>query len=84
MAGIFEIKISISLPLNLKVVTVDVQIKSRILGLCYTKVFDLGTLKSLFVLKELSPCRKLRFSNPHIFATQCHRPLIFQTMNSGR
>ena len=27
-------------------------------------------------------CHKLYFSNLYIFATQCRRPLIFQTMNS--
>ena len=37
--------------------------------------------KNLFV-KELSFCHKLYFSNLYIFATQCRRPLIFQTMNS--
>ena len=30
---------------------------------------------------ELSFCHKLRFSYPHIFAFQCRRPQIFQTMN---
>ena len=25
---------------------------------------------------------KVKFSNPYIFANQCRRPLIFQTMNS--
>ena len=34
--------------------------------------------------KELSLCHKLKFSNPNIFATQCRRPYIFQTMNSVR
>ena len=33
-------------------------------------------------VKELSFCHKLYFSNLFIFATQCRRPLIFQTMNS--
>ena len=32
--------------------------------------------------KELSFCHKLYFSNLYIFAIQCRRPLIFQTMNS--
>ena len=32
--------------------------------------------------KELSFCHKFRFSNSYIFAIQCRRPLIFQTMNS--
>ena len=31
--------------------------------------------------KELSLCHKLWFSNPYIFATQCRRSLIFETMN---
>ena len=30
------------------------------------------------IIKELSPCHKFRFSNPHIFETQCHKPLIVQ------
>ena len=34
--------------------------------------------------KSLSLCHKLKFSNPYIFETQCRRPSIFQTMNSGR
>ena len=32
----------------------------------------------------MSFCHKLWFSNPYIFATQCRRPLIFQTMNHVR
>ena len=36
------------------------------------------------ILKALSLCHKLRFSNPYIFETQCRRPQIFQTMNSVR
>ena len=31
------------------------------------------------LLKELSLCHKLGFSNPYIFGTQCRKPLIFQT-----
>ena len=38
----------------------------------------------LFYGKELSFCHNLYFSNLYIFATQCRRPLIFQTMNSVR
>ena len=34
--------------------------------------------------KELSLRHKLRFYNPYIFVAQCRRPLIFQTINSGR
>ena len=34
--------------------------------------------------KELSFCRKLRFSNSYNLATRFPRPLIFQTFNSGR
>ena len=34
--------------------------------------------------KELSFCHKLWFSNFNIVATQCRRPLIFQTMNAIR
>jgi len=34
-----------------------------------------------FCLKELSFCHKLWFSYPYIFAFQCRRPKIFQTMN---
>ena len=36
------------------------------------------------MIKELSFCNKLWFSNFNIVATQCRRPLIFQTMNSVR
>ena len=36
------------------------------------------------LLKELSDCHKLWFSNPYIFETQCHRTLTFQTFNSIR
>ena len=34
--------------------------------------------------KELSFCNKLTFSKPYIFATWWCKPLIFQTINSGR
>ena len=34
--------------------------------------------------KELSLCHKLWFSNHYVFGTKCHRPMIFQTMNSVR
>ena len=34
------------------------------------------------VTKELSFCHKLWFSKFNIVATQCGRPLIFQTMNA--
>ena len=30
--------------------------------------------------KDLSFCHKIYFSNLYTFATQCRRPLIFQTM----
>ena len=47
--------------------------------------FDTKTYMNIEnVLKELSLCHKLKFSNPNIFATQCRRPQIFQTMNSVR
>jgi len=36
------------------------------------------------MIKELSFCRKLLFSDPNISATQCHGPWIFQTINSVR
>ena len=36
------------------------------------------------LLKELSFCHKLWFSNFNIVETQCRRPLIFQTMNAVR
>ena len=42
------------------------------------------TLHSRNIEKDLSHCHKLRFSNPYVFATQCRRPKIFQTMHSGR
>ena len=35
-------------------------------------------------MKELSFCHKLRFSNYNNLATRFPRPLIFQTINSGR
>ena len=35
-----------------------------------------------FLWKEMSLYKKLRFSNPHIFAIQCRRSYEFQTMNS--
>ena len=41
----------------------------------------LNHLKNLYEAKELSLWYKLRFSNTYIFATQCRRPQIFQTMN---
>ena len=34
--------------------------------------------------KELSFCHRLWFSNFNISATQCSKPLIFQTMNAVR
>ena len=34
--------------------------------------------------KELSFCHKLRFSNYYNLATRFPRPMIFQTINSGR
>ena len=34
--------------------------------------------------KELSFCHKLWFSYPYIFAFQCRRPYLFQTMNHFR
>ena len=40
------------------------------------------TLGGSELLKELSFCHKLWFSNPLIFATRCRRSLIFQTLNS--
>ena len=42
------------------------------------------TFEFNFDVKELSFCHKLWFSNFNIVATQCHRPLIFQTMNASR
>ena len=37
-----------------------------------------------YKVKEFSLWHKLLFSNLNIFATQCRRPYIFQTMNSVR
>ena len=37
-----------------------------------------------YIEKELSFCHKLWFSDFNIVATQCHRSLIFQTMNAIR
>ena len=36
-------------------------------------------LSQKFMVKELTLCHKLWFSNPNIFGTQCRNPLIFQT-----
>ena len=36
-----------------------------------------------YVFKELSFYQILKFSNPYIFATQCNRDLILQTMKSN-
>ena len=35
-------------------------------------------------VKELSLCHKIKYSCSYILATQCRRPLIFQTINSVR
>ena len=40
----------------------------------------LQLLRKISLLKELSLCHKLRFSNHYTLATQCHRPYIFQTV----
>ena len=32
----------------------------------------------------MEPSKSIRFSNPYIFATQCRRSYVFQTMNSVR
>ena len=45
---------------------------------------QLCTLIRPILLKELSFCHKLKYSYPYIFATQCRRPYIFQTINSVR
>ena len=37
-----------------------------------------------YLLKELSFCHIIRFSNSYNLATHFPRPLIFQTINSGR
>ena len=46
-------------------------------------IFELNWLHLIFI-EELSLCHKLLFSNFDIFATQCHRYLIFQTLNAVR
>ena len=51
---------------------------------CFKKCFGfiVGTIKTWKRnTKELSFCHKLWFSIPNFIATQCRRPLIFQTMN---
>ena len=40
--------------------------------------------RKILKLKELSFCHKLRFSNSYNLATRFPRPLIFQTITSGR
>ena len=43
---------------------------------------DFLLFKTINVVKELSRCHKLLFSNPNIFATRGRIPQIFQTINS--
>ena len=50
----------------------------------YHIVFGSKLRFSGLIRKELSFCHKLRFSNSCNFATHFPRPLIFQTINSGR
>ena len=47
----------------------------------YQDLKDEGGVELHLSGKELSFCHKLGFSNFNIVATQCRRPLIFQTMN---
>ena len=57
--------------------------------ICYSHLFsailnleEFRSLKVVFtilLLKEVSFCHKLKFSNPYIFATCWCKPLIFQT-----
>ena len=57
-------------------------------GLCFHKLLlsICQYKRSLFFhfKNELSHCHTLWFSNPFIIVTQCHRPEIFQTINSLR
>ena len=41
-------------------------------------------LEKYFSQQRKSLCHKYKFSNPNIFATQCRRPQIFQTLNCVR
>ena len=63
----------------------------KTIGECFLFVFDykmqvnINTHKNVKeMVKGMSFCHKLYFSNLDIFETQCRRPLIFQTMNSIR
>ena len=47
-------------------------------------IVHIDILQGKIKIKELSFCHKLWFSYPYIFATQCRRTLIFQTMNHVR
>ena len=55
-------------------------------GLRKTKFFNLSYVAELPSAgsMELSFCHKLKFSKPYVFANQCRRPLIFQTLNFVR
>ena len=46
--------------------------------------FSPSSLEQLQIIKELSFCHKLRFSYSYNLETCFPRPLIFQTINSGR
>ena len=55
------------------------------LSLCHKLWFsNPATSLQSDTVKELSFCHKLWFSYPYIFAFQCRRPKIFQTMNYFR
>ena len=48
------------------------------------KVWDYRCESSvaIFEWKEIESLPQTQFYNPYIFATQCHKPLIFKTFNS--
>ena len=49
----------------------------KIMSNVETQIFEIFLF--LILIKELSLCHKLKFSNPYIFLTGWRRPLIFQT-----
>ena len=69
----------------LKFIHRQISIKEKSFENIMLKKSQLGSKpQNIFRVKELSFGNKPGFSNPNIFAIQCRRPLIFQTMNSVR
>ena len=53
-------------------------------GQSYEILKKMGLIHSAFLTKEMSFCHKLKFVHLYIFAIQCRRPFIFQTINYVR